>query len=307
MKRKNLRQPKRKWIRGLGWATALILIVATTYLFFLVPDAASTLDEIHEPVARDVSIKRTEKVILEEKKPISVLLLGVDEREDDRGRSDTIIVLTVNPAKESIKMVSIPRDTYTEIVGYGISDKINHAYAFGGMMMSMESVENLLDIPIDYAVQVNMEGFQAMVDAVGGITVDNSIAFEDFKLGEQTIDGEQALYYVQMRKQDPNGDFGRQDRQKQVIKSILDKTASANSLFNYKEILNALGDNIKTSISFGELLEVQKNYRNAVKTIDQIYFENGTGEIRNKIWYYQMDQEELEDVQLTLKDHLEIK
>ncbi|PSL31688.1 LytR family transcriptional attenuator [Planomicrobium soli] len=307
MKRKNLRQPKRKLIHGIGWATALILLVATTYLFFLVPDAASTLDEIHEPVARDLSIKRTEKVILEEKKPISVLLLGVDEREDDRGRSDTIIVLTINPAKESIKMVSIPRDTYTEIVGYGISDKINHAYAFGGMVMSMESVENLLDIPIDYAVQVNMEGFQAMVDAVGGITVDNPIAFEEFKLGEQTINGEQALYYVQMRKQDPNGDFGRQDRQKQVIKSILDKTASANSLFNYKEILNALGDNIKTSISFGELLEVQKNYRNAVKTIDQIYFENGTGEIRNKIWYYQMDPEELEEVQLTLKNHLEIK
>ncbi|TWT04983.1 LytR family transcriptional regulator [Planomicrobium sp. CPCC 101079] len=294
-------------IRGASWAIALTLIAAAAYLFFLVPDATSTLNEIHEPIAREVSVKRPEKVVLKEKPPISFLLLGVDEREDDRGRSDTMIVLTLNPKEHSIKMVSIPRDTYTEIVGYGIQDKINHAYAFGGVMMSMESVENLLDIPIDYAVQVNMEGFQDIVDAVGGVTVDSPIAFEDFKAGEQTINGEQALRYVKMRKQDPNGDFGRQDRQKQVIKSIMEKTASANTLVNYKKIFNALGDNVKMSISFGELMDIQKNYRGTIQTIDQIHFEKGTGVTIDNIWYYKMNPHELESVQRKLKEHLEIK
>lgn len=307
MENKNPRKSKRKIIRWLGWAIALTFVILGTYLFVLVPDAASTLDEIHEPVAREISEKRTEKVVLKEKPPISVLLLGVDEREDDRGRSDTMIVLTLNPTDQSIKMVSIPRDTYTEIVGYGTSDKINHAYAFGGLMMSMESVENLLDIPIDYTIQVNMEGFQDVIDAVGGITVDSPIAFEDFSVGEQKINGEQALRYVKMRKQDPDGDFGRQDRQKQVIESLLAETASASSLVNYKKIFDAVGDNVKTSISFGDMMKVQKNYRDAIKSIDQIYFEEGTGETINGIWYYKMNPDELKSIQKMLKEHLEVE
>lgn len=295
---------KRSWI---GWTVKVAIATMAIYLFVLFPNVTSTLDQIHEPVAREVSVKRHEKIVLDKKDPISVLLLGVDEREDDRGRSDTMIVLTINPEEESIKMVSIPRDTYTEIVGYGISDKINHAYAFGGLEMSMESVENLLDIPIDYTVQVNMEGFEDIVDAVGGITVDSPIAFEDFVVGKQNLNGKQALRYVKMRKQDPNGDFGRQDRQKQVIESILDKTMSASTLLNYKKIFNALGDNVKTSISFSELLEVQKNYRDAIETIDPIYFEKGSGETINGIWYYKMNAKELKKVQKTLKEHLNIE
>ena len=82
---------------------------------------------MHEPIARDLSDKREEPVAFKERDPFSVLILGVDEREGDVGRSDTIIVLTVNPILKSTKMVSIPRDTYTEIVGKGFMDKINHA------------------------------------------------------------------------------------------------------------------------------------------------------------------------------------
>ena len=74
-------------------------------------------------------------------------------------------------------MVSIPRDTYTDIVGHGTQDKLNHAFAFGGIQMSLESVEHLLDMPIDYVVEVNMEGFHDIVDAVGGITVKNTLDF----------------------------------------------------------------------------------------------------------------------------------
>ncbi|WKA56771.1 LCP family protein [Planococcus shixiaomingii] len=307
MKKQSSRKLKGRKKRWVGRAFLIALATIAIYLVILFPTVTSTLDQIHEPAAREVSVKRYEKIVLEKKDPISILLLGVDEREGDRGRSDTMIVLTLNPEEKSIKMVSIPRDTYTKIVGYGIMDKINHAYAFGGMEMSMESVENLLDIPIDYTIQVNMEGFEDIVDAVGGVEVNNPLAFDDFEVGKQNLNGEQALSYVRMRKQDPNGDFGRQDRQKQVIESILDKTASANTLFSYKKILSALGENVKTSISISEMREVQKNYRDTIETIDQIYFEEGTGETINAIWYYKMNSEELEKVQKTLKEHLEIK
>ncbi|MGO1057865.1 LCP family glycopolymer transferase [Planococcus sp. FY231025] len=292
---------KRSW---LSIFVKLSILAGALYLLVLFPKATSTLDEIHEPLVREASPKREEKIVLENKDPISVLLLGVDEREDDRGRSDTMVVLAINPEKESTKMISIPRDTYTEIVGLGMRDKINHAYAFGGIEMSLASTEKLLDIPIDYVVQLNMEGFEDIVDALDGISVDNAFAFDDFPAGEITLDGSQALDYVRMRKNDPNGDFGRQNRQKQVVKSIMVQAVSATTLFNYPKIFDALGDNVKTNMGFNEMIDVQKNYRNATKEVEQLSFENGYGETIGGIWYYMMDQQELAEVQSAMKAHL---
>ncbi|QKX52568.1 LytR family transcriptional regulator [Planococcus glaciei] len=286
---------------------AFLFLAGVVYLVILFPKASNTLDEIHQPIAREASPMREEKVVLEEKNPISVLLLGVDEREDDRGRSDTMIVLTINPTDNSTKMVSIPRDTYTEIVGLDKLDKINHAYAFGGIDMSLDTTEKLLDIPIDYVVQLNMEGFKDVIDALDGITVDNAFAFDDFKKGELTLTGDQALDFVQMRKQDPNGDFGRQDRQKQVIQSIMSEAVSATTLFNYPKIFDALGSNVKTNMEFSEMIDIQKNYRSASTDVEQLVFEKGYGETIGGIWYYMMDQEELSVVKAELKGHLGLK
>lgn len=295
---------KRSW---LGIAVKLAIIAGALYLLVLFPKATSTLDEIHEPLVREASPKREEKIVLENKDPISVLLLGVDEREDDRGRSDTMVVLAINPEKESTKMISIPRDTYTEIVGLGMKDKINHAYAFGGIEMSLATTEKLLDIPIDYVVQLNMEGFEDIVNALDGISVDNAFAFDDFPAGEITLSGSEALDYVRMRKNDPDGDFGRQNRQKQVVKSIMVQAVSATTLFNYPKIFDALGYNVKTNMEFNEMIDVQKNYRNATKEVEQLSFENGYGETIGGIWYYMMDQQELAEVQTAMKAQLGIK
>lgn len=222
-----------------------------------------------------------------------------------------MIVMTVNPTLKSTKMVSIPRDTYTEIVGHGTQDKLNHAFAFGGIQMSLDSVENLLDMPIDYVAEVNMEGFQDVVNAVGGITVTNTMDFTqdsfDFQAGQLTLSGEEALSYVRMRKEDPNGDWGRQDRQRQVIQGVLSQGKSFNSLLNYRSVFSALGDNVKTNMSFDEMVDVQKNYRDAADKIEQLHFEKGTGQRMNGgIWYYMMDEEELQEVVDTLKQHLEL-
>lgn len=305
MGRKARGTKKKKWPWVLG-ILGVIVIGLGVYLFTIYNSFTNTLEEIHEPIEREASEKRTtdQEVDLNDQDPFSVLLLGVDEREDDRGRSDTMVVMTINPTDKSTKMVSIPRDTYTEIVGRGTTDKINHAYAFGGIEMSMATVENLLDIPIDYVLQVNMEGFQDIVDAVGGVEVNNTLAFDEFAKGTLELDGEEALAYVRMRKQDPEGDFGRQNRQKQVIQGIMKKGASVNSLLNYKSIFTALGDNVRTNMTFDEMMDVQSNYRDAIGTVDQLMVEDGTGETINGIWYYMMNDAELAEIQSTLKTHL---
>jgi polyisoprenyl-teichoic acid--peptidoglycan teichoic acid transferase len=235
-----------KWVVGIG----LVLCIACTVLLMNVyGDIKSTAEDIYTPINDmiPVSTIRSEPVDISAKKePFSALLLGVDERGDDTGRSDTMIILTVNPTLQTTKMLSIPRDTYTEIVGKGYKDKINHAYAFGGVEMALKTVEKLLEIPIDYVAKVNMESFVDIVDIVGGITVDNSLDFqyeeEHFTIGELTLDGEKALKYVRMRYDDPAGDFGRQNRQKQVIQGVLKESLSLNTLWNYKSIFKTLED-----------------------------------------------------------------
>lgn len=307
--RSERKKKKKLWVKILLSTLLVFILGVGAYAFTVYNSLTSALDSMHSPIDRDKSDKRTEEVTLEQKQPFSVLMLGVDEREGDSGRSDTMIVLTVNPNLNSIKMLSIPRDTRTEIVGHGTTDKINHAYAFGKEEMAMATVENFLDIPIDYVVKVNMEGFEDIVNAVGGISVDNAFSFSEeghqFNEGQITLDGEEALAYVRMRKQDPSGDFGRQQRQRQVIKGVIDQGASLNSLTNFDSIFSALGNNVTTSMTFDEMIEIQKNYKDAAKNIEQIQL-TGTGSTIDGIYYLVVPQEEKTSVQDLLKAHLEI-
>jgi len=301
---------KKKWPWVLG-IIGLVVIAVIIYGVLVFTNLTKTAKEMHEPIDRIVSEKREEPLVFKKQDPFSLLVLGVDEREGDAGRSDTMIVMTVNPQLKSTKMVSIPRDTYTDIIGKNMKDKINHAYAFGGIEMALSTVENLLDIPLDYVVQVNMDSFKEIVDAVGGIEVNNALDFKVgdyiFPKGQVSLNGEEALSFVRMRYEDPRGDFGRQDRQKQVIQAVLREGASVNSLLNYKSIFGALGNNIRTNMTFDEMVEVQKNYRDAAKTVDQIIISEGEGKKMNNIWYYIMNDAELEKVQNELKTHLEMK
>ncbi|WP_299513787.1 LCP family protein [uncultured Rummeliibacillus sp.] len=296
-----------RWCLGIF---IIILIITGIIAYSVYDQAMSTFDEIHTPVERNSSISRTEPVELEERQPFSILLLGVDERQRDRGRSDTMIVLSVNPQTNSTLMVSIPRDTYTQIVGKNIKDKINHAYAFGGIEMSMNSVEKLLNIPIDYVAKVNMEGFEQVINTVGGIQIENALAFQEgnytFKKGDITLDGEAALAYVRMRKEDPQGDFGRQNRQKQVIQAVIEEGTSLKTLLKYQNIFDILGNNISTNLTFDQIKELQQSYRESLSNIQQIHFEKGKGKTIHGVWYYMMDSNELTEVSNTLKKHLQI-
>jgi polyisoprenyl-teichoic acid--peptidoglycan teichoic acid transferase len=303
----NKNNKRRTWLRVLGVIFLLLIIGVGVYTYSIFSSLTKAVDTMHEPIKREKSEKRSEDITFNKKDPFSVLILGVDEREGDKGRSDTMIALTVNPDKNSIKMLSIPRDTRTEIIGKGIDDKINHAYAFGGVKMSMDTVENFLDIPIDYYAKVNMEGFEDIVNAVGGVTVNNGFAFSEgghtFPEGELGLNGKEALSYVRMRKQDPNGDFGRQQRQREVIQGVIRKGASFGSITKFDDIFEALGKNVKTNITFDEMVDIQEHYKSAVKEVQQIQLK-GSGTTINKIYYQIVSEEEKNRVQQEMKGHL---
>ncbi|WP_174728997.1 LytR family transcriptional regulator [Mesobacillus harenae] len=305
---RNTNRKKRKWLKFFGFFLLFLLIIVGAYSYSMYKSLTDAVDTMHEPTDRESSDKRLEELQLKGE-PFSVLILGVDERSGDKGRSDTMIVMTVNPKTNSSKMVSIPRDTRTEIIGRGSEDKINHAYAFGGVDMSIATVENFLDIPIDYYMKINMDGFKDIVDAVGGITVNNSFEFSEgghhYAKGNISLNGDEALAYVRMRKQDPNGDFGRNTRQRQVIQGVLREGASISSLTNYGDIFAALGTNIKTDVAFDEMIEIQKNYKAAAKNIEQLTIEGNATTISG-IYYLVVPDEEKQRIHSELKSHLEL-
>ncbi len=258
---------------------SIIFISICSFVFYLYKTIDNTVDKVYEPIDGETKTEsklRSENV--KNKKPISILLMGVDERKNDVGRTDALIVMTLNPVKEKLQMISIPRDTRAEIVGNGAITRINSAYALGGVKMVLDTVEGFTGQKLDYYIKINMEALSGMVDALGGITVDNEIEWLDegyykkgyhYQLGNIDLDGEQALGYVRMRKLDPRGDFGRNERQRKVIAAIIDKGTSISSVTKFKDILETLGENVKTNIPLNEMVSIERSYKNTRNSMEQ--------------------------------------
>ncbi|MFC0471048.1 LCP family protein [Halalkalibacter kiskunsagensis] len=299
---------KKKILITIGILFGVLLLSLAAYGFYLYKSVTDTVAEIHVPLEREQSSKREIKVDVEQKEPLSFLITGIDARGDNlSGRTDTIIVMTVNPEDQSVKMLSIPRDTRTEIVGRGMQDKINHAHAFGGMEMTIDTVEHFLDIPIDHYVSINMEGFKGLVDAMGGVTVDNAFAFNQsghsFAEGELFLTGDEALAYARMRKNDPRGDFGRNDRQRQIVDAVIQEGAQLGSITRVGDILGVVGNSVRTDLSLDDMWKVQSKYRDARHNIAQMEIK-GNGTTINGIYYLQVPEEEISRVKTELRTHL---
>jgi polyisoprenyl-teichoic acid--peptidoglycan teichoic acid transferase len=289
----------------------VLLIIGGIFAYKVYNDVKKTVNSIYEPIQTD-NIRGT-TVDLSKKQPFSVLLLGIDTGAEGRtgdGRSDSMIVLTVNPATQSTKILSIPRDTRTEIVGKGIQDKINHSYSFGGIPMTVNTVQNLLNVPIDYYIQVDMHSFKEIVDAVGGVEVTNTLDFvqdgTQFKKGVIHLNGDEALKYARMRKEDTQGDFGRQARQRQIIEAVIKKGASMSTLTNYQDVLTAVQNNIKTNLTFDQMFTIQKNYKDAANTIQDVQL-SGEGTKINAIYYFIPSQQSKTKATEELRTHLQLK
>ncbi|OTY40657.1 LytR family transcriptional regulator [Bacillus thuringiensis serovar pingluonsis] len=295
------------WFLGI---IGFLIIAGGAYAYYVYSNVSNTLDAVHKPLDRDKSEKRDKKVDIADNKPISILLMGVDQRANETGRSDSLMLFTLNPQKKSMKITSIPRDSYTEIVGKGKKDKINHAYAFGGIDMSVKTVENFLDVPVDHYIEVNMAGFKDVVDAVGGVDVNNDLEFKyegsQFSKGNIHLNGTEALRYSRMRYEDPRGDFGRQMRQRQVIQAVIKKGASVSSLASYGDVLKAIEKNVKTSLTQDQMFDIQKNYKDCMQNSEEIQIPGDGHKAADGIWYYYVPDAAKQDITNKLRTHLEV-
>lgn len=302
---------KRKWPFWLAGIIIVFLLIGGGFAYYVWDKLGDTVETMHTPLARDNDPDRLKELdsILKNKKSLNILLLGVDEREGDKGRSDTMILLSLNPKTNSMMMFSIPRDTYVNIPGRGM-DKINHAYAFGDVELSIQTVEDAFDLPVHYYAKVNMEGFQQGIDALGGITVKNNQEFsqggENFTKGTLQLNGEEALKYIRMRKNDPRGDLGRNERQRNVITAAMNKAANFSSITKVGDILEILGGNVQTDMDMDTMQNLFSNYRDVRKTTKTLEID-GNGQKINSIWYYVVPDSEFERIQQEITNHMEAR
>ncbi|WP_342554564.1 LCP family protein [Paenibacillus sp. FSL R7-0652] len=211
---------------------------------------------------------------------VNILLIGGDSRGDDAGRSDSVMVASIDPVSKKAHLFSVLRDTYVEIPGHGKS-RLNAAFSYGGAELTKQTVSNLLGIPIQHYVYTDFTGFMALVDALGGIEIDvekdmyyTSKADKhmydiDLKKGLQHMDGKTALQYVRFRH-DATSDFTRTQRQRIFMTELAKKMQSTTSLFKIPEMLEAIAPYIKTDLSPTQMLKLASlGFDLRVNEIDQ--------------------------------------
>ncbi|MFD0590243.1 LCP family protein [Paenibacillus sp. GCM10027627] len=246
--------------------------------------------------------------------PFSLLLLGVDQRKNEIGRSDTLIYSIVRPSDGNILLLSIPRDLYVDIVGKDRKDKINHSYAFGGAGMTMDTIEKLFDAPVDHYASINFEGFKSVIDAMGGISlpikediVNKGYNHDYFiiKGGQPLYNGIDALNFVRYRE-DAGGDMSRTERHQQFLSAMIDKATGMKQWAKIPELINIMGDNFSTDIQPGQLIDLGQNLFTSKNRNMYSHTLLGQGH-RLKAggaWYYFADEEDLRQVQTMIKNWL---
>lgn len=297
----------------------LVLFTGAGYGAFLYKKAETVLSDSYSDDGREKSDLRDAEVHpLEDN--VSILFMGIDDNENrkygNNTRTDALVLATLNVKDKSIKMVSIPRDSYAYIPAEDDYNKINHAHAVGGPTATIEAVEELLDVPVDYYVRMNFYAFVSVVDAIDGIKFD--VPFEmveknsddkhnavHLKPGMQTLDGQEALALARTRKYD--SDIQRGKRQQEVLQAIAKKALSLNSITKYDEMLEAVGSNMRTNMTFSEMKSLIE-YGKSDKSLD---FDSmtlaGSDDFSNSGSYiYRLDEEELVVVSGKLQRHLGI-
>ena len=298
-------------------ATIVALMSVSVYGVTLHKKAELAADRAYEAIP-DRTPRTTDRVdrVQPAKDNVSVLLIGVDDSEerqqgDSNSRADALLVATLNPKQKTVKLLSIPRDAYVYIPEVDYKDKITHANAYGGTKATIETVEEMLDIPIDYYLKANFNAFIDVVDALGGVEVE--VPYERIEKDEtdagtihlmpglQTLDGRHALALARTRKLD--NDIERGKRQQMIIQAMMEQAKSAAAITKFGDVIDALGDNIKTDMQYKEMLSFLEYAKGGMPSVDTLTIE-GDDDWSTGVYYWMLDEEDLQQKRLLLQSHL---
>ncbi len=253
------------------WVVALVCFLGAAVAGAMF--ASSSLLDKPKEEKKSAVVPREE--LLTAKDKATIMIMGVDERADDVGRSDTLMIATIDPDRDKAALLSIPRDTRVRIQRYGY-DKINAAFAYGGEKLTQQTVEDFLGVNIDYYIIINTRSFIKIIDAIGGIDIDveKRMYYEDpwdddggllidLKPGLQHMDGKTAVTYVRYR--DEEGDIGRIKRQQKFMQACMNQFTSPSILMKLPTVMQEVMGSVRTNLSVRQLLEFAGTLKSAQK------------------------------------------
>ncbi|WP_147264046.1 LCP family protein [Desertihabitans brevis] len=321
------REPRRAQPRRRRWVIPVVVLLAVVliaagglfgYASWLQSRVSENLDRSAELPAeenRPQPQQPAEGGDGDQQAPMNVVLMGSDSRDVENagaGRSDTLMIAHLSGDREKAYLISFPRDMWVEIPGHGTA-KINAAYAYGGTSLAVQTLEQLTDVRMDHLAVVDFEGFVALCDAVGGVTVDNETAFEtknySFPEGEVQLDGERALEFVRERKSLPGGDLDRAENQRKVVQAILAKGLSPEVIANpgrFSEFVSGIASH--TSVDAGLTDDVIRDTAlslrlNGAGDIEQLQApDQGTGTSADGQSIVVVDEERMQEMAEALQD-----
>ena len=225
-------RPRRRLVRILAWTTGVLVVLGIGLVagFGLYLNHTVDANVKHADLLPSAGASAPVKSV-PAKNAINMLMIGSDSRGTDQGRSDVIILAHISNDRQRVDLIHFPRDMYVSIPGRG-KDKINAAYAYGGAPLLVETLQNLIDVPIDHVAVVNFQGFKGMTDAVGGVDVNVAEASPGYPVGMMHMNGAQGLTFVRDRHDLSQGDISRGQRQEAFIKAVLLKGLSKDTLLN---------------------------------------------------------------------------
>lgn len=261
-----------RWLRWLWGGIVLLAVVALFFAGMAWRNLKLTTTEMYSPVTTGATNQLQTR--LKKHQPVSLLLLGTDTGalgRSDQGRTDTIMVMTINPQQKRAVLASLPRDMAVQLPNASAGDqaKLNAAYANGGVKNTMKTIEDYYQVPLNGYVLINMRGLEKAINQVGGVTVTSPLSFtydgHSFVKGQATrMNGATALAFSRMRHEDPVGDYGRQDRQRLVVMALLKKSVSYKTVLN-RQFLHQVGSETQTDLTFNDMRDLAVNYRMATK------------------------------------------
>ncbi|WP_297818784.1 LCP family protein [uncultured Lactobacillus sp.] len=303
---------RRKFWRIFGVVIAVVLVGILLVVGYAYRNIQNAANNAYNPVSLKNQDNGSLSSVLKNKKPISLLLLGTDTGEFGRtykGRTDTMMIMVLDPQKNKTTIESIPRDMKVTLPDYPDYSpaKINSAYTYGGIEEVDKTINEYFKVPINAYVLVNMKGLVKAIDKVGGVDVVSPLSFDyegySFKKGvKYHMNGKKALQFGRMRYDDPKGDYGRQERQRLVIMALLKKSANVQSVLN-KDFLDSVSHSMQTNLSFNDMTTLAANYRKATDSISSGYVK-GTNDNEEGVSYQNVSVNERQRVSDKLRKAL---
>ncbi len=321
------------------------MILPTSYpdMFSSIAGYENIANDTHIIVTKEKEMKKADVSNFETSssgkdvtEPFTILLMGIDStaevlQKNAVANGDTLILMTFNPKTLNATMLSIPRDSYVPIACWSnkAENKITHAAGYGTDCM-MNTIEQYFDVNIDYYAKINFKGLVKLVNAVGGveINVDRRLCTDNsdrggevcIEPGYQTLDGEQALVYARNRHDLPNGDFGRNQHQQEIVMAIANKFKNITDVSKFMEIINTISNSLDTNLTTKQMLSFYNVGKDIIKkslsseeadliNIQQLYLE-GNGQMiydermRMVLYNYVPNKNSRNDIVTAMKQNL---